>query len=82
MNRKHLQNTFHVNADVNLMVEIIIQNKISSVIKCHYECRKPVKHLLFGEDYAWNLSIRDCECDKDCDISEHLKECTCIKKSC
>ena len=31
------------------------------------------------EDYAWNPSICACECDKDCEVGEYLKNCTSSK---
>ena len=30
------------------------------------------------EDYAWNPSISTCECDKNCDITKYLNDCTLI----
>lgn len=61
---------FLVDSDVNLIVRNISQNKKS-------ECKKLIKHCV--EDYAWNLSICVCACDKDCDISKYLKNWTCMK---
>ena len=43
------------------------------------ECKKPIKHCVCKEDYAWNHSICVCECDKDCEIGEYLKDSTCTK---
>ena len=40
---------------------------------------KKIKHCLHKEDYVWNPSICACECDKDCDIDEYLKDCAFIK---
>ena len=41
--------------------------------------KKPIKHAC-KKDYAWNVSICACECDKNCDISI-LKKYTCIKST-
>ena len=38
-----------------------------------------IKHWDCGEDAAWNPSACACECDKDCEISEYLKDCKCMK---
>ena len=38
-----------------------------------------IKHWDCGEDAAWNPSTCACECDKDCEISEYLKDCKCMK---
>ena len=35
--------------------------------------------LIIEEDYAWNPSTFACECDKNCDISEYLKDYTFTK---
>ena len=40
MNQKYLWNLFNVNADVNLMVDNVIQNKNGIMIKSQCECRK------------------------------------------
>lgn len=29
---------------------------------------------------AWNSSTYAWECDKHCDVDEHLKNCICVKK--
>ena len=47
--------------------------------RCQSEFKKPIKHCSCEEDYAWNLSRYACECDKDCEIGEYLKDCKCIK---
>ena len=31
------------------------------------------------KDYAWNPSLCACECDKDCEIDEYLKNYACWK---
>ena len=41
------------------------------------ERKKPIKHLVRKEDYAWNPSMCACRRDKDCDMG--LKDCTCMK---
>lgn len=35
---------------------------------------KTVKHCTCKEGYACNPGICGCECDKDCNISEYLKD--------
>ena len=47
--------------------------------KCQCERKKPIKHCVCEEDYAWNPSIGACECDKYCDICEYLEDCTLMK---
>ena len=40
---------------------------------------KTIKHCVYEEDYNWNPSISTCDCGKDCDTSEYLQNCTCMK---
>lgn len=35
--------------------------------KWKLQCKKPMKHREWTEDYAWNLCICVFECDKDCE---------------
>ena len=51
-----------MNADVNVMLENIIQNKyrIMTTDKCQFELKNPIKHPVCEEDYAWNPSICAC----------------------
>ena len=74
MNQKHSQNIFHVNPDVNLMVENVIQNKNRIMMS-----RKSIKHWVYEEDYVWNPSISACESDKHYKIKKYLKDCTGMK---
>ena len=40
------------------------------------DCKKPIKYCACEQDYARNpTSLCACECDKDCQIGEYLKEC-------
>ena len=52
-----MQNKFYVNADVNLMVENIIQNKIRIIIVVNMNVKKTatIKHHVCEEDYAWKI---------------------------
>ena len=36
----------------------------------------------FNNEFIWNPSISECECDKSCDVGQHLdyKNCKCRKK--
>ena len=47
--------------------------------KFQFECKKLIKHRVRKECYAWNPSICACECDKDWEIYEYLKDFNCIK---
>ena len=47
--------------------------------KCRCECEKRIKHRVCKEDYVWNTSNCGCEWDKNCEVREYLKNCTCIK---
>ena len=38
-----------------------------------------MKDRLYKVDYVWNPSTCACECDKDCEIDEYLKNSTCVK---
>ena len=42
-----------------------------------YQCDyiKPIRHRACEEEYSWNLNTCACECDKDCNIGENLKNC-------
>ena len=42
--------------------------------KCRYEYKKPIRDRACEVDYVWNPTMYDCECDKDCEIDEYLKE--------
>ena len=33
------------------------------------------------EDYGWNFRTCTCECHRNCDIDEYLKNCTCVKSN-
>ena len=52
--------------------------------KCQCECKESIKKYLCEKDFPGNLCICACECDKDCKIGKHFKDCTCKKseKSC
>ena len=39
--------------------------------------KKPIAHRAC-KYYAFNPSVCACECDKDCEIDEHVKNCTCM----
>ena len=52
MNLKYQPNIFHLNEDVNLMVENVIQNKIE---KFQCECKKSIKHCLCEKVYLCML---------------------------
>ena len=45
--------------------------------KDKHECKdkKLIKHRTCEEEYAWSPSTCACECDKDCEIGEYLKDC-------
>lgn len=40
---------------------------------------KKKKHRICEGYYAWNSRICACDCDKDCDVGEYLKNCTCTE---
>ena len=69
---KHIS-IFHANAEVSLMVEIIIKKKRNND-KCQCECKNLKKHRVCEEDYNRNPSVCASECDKDCNISESLRD--------
>ena len=43
--------------------------------------KKTIKHGVCAKVCAWNPSIRVCECDKDCEIGEYLKNLQMHKNS-
>ena len=47
--------------------------------KCQWEGKKPVKRRPFEENYSWNPIACACECDKEFEISEYLKDCKFMK---
>lgn len=47
------------------------------MLKC--ECKKPMKHRVCKEEYVQNPTICAYKRDKDCEIGECLKDCTCAK---
>lgn len=58
-----------MNVDMKLMVKYVVQNKNGITNnKCQCECKKPIKHCAYKEDYPWNPSIGTCECEKYCEI--------------
>lgn len=79
INQKHLQSVFNVNEDVNLMAGNVTQNKNGIMISVIVNVKETRKHHLCKEDYTWNPSVYACKYDRDCDISEYLKEDTCMK---
>ena len=42
--------------------------------KSQCECKNAIKHCLYEENYAWNLSKCACDCGKGCEIDEYLKD--------
>ena len=36
-------------------------------------------YRLFKVDYTWNFSIYACECNKECGLDEHLRNCSYTK---
>ena len=42
--------------------------------KCWYEYKKPIRYCACEVDYVWNPNMSDCDCYKDCEIGEYLKE--------
>ena len=48
MNQKHLYNIFHVNTDVNLMVESVTQNKNATIISVNGNV-KDQKNIAFSK---------------------------------
>ena len=63
-----------MNANVNLMVENVTQNKNGIMISVNLSVKKNnkknIKHRVFQVDYAWKPNICTCECDKDCKITQ------------
>ena len=47
--------------------------------ECQYEWKLQMKYCALEEDYPWNLSACVCECDKNCEICEYLKDCEYMK---
>ena len=49
--------------------------------KCRCECKELIVKGICDEGFIWNLSNRDCECDKSCDVGKYLnhKNCKCRK---
>ena len=54
MNQKHQQSIYHVNVNVNLMVENVIQikSRITRKVKKYHVCEK---------DYIWNPATCSCK---------------------
>ena len=79
MNQIHSENISHVRVDVNLMVGNVIRNKTGTIIGGQYQCKKPITHRACKKDCAWSPSKHTCERDKDCEMGEYQKKCTCMK---
>ena len=47
--------------------------------KYQCDCKKHIRHRTCKEDHVWNPRKCACECDKDCEIGEYLKDCECMK---
>ena len=52
----------------------VIQSKNGAKINVNMNSYKVVNKM---KDYAWNPSLCACECDKDCEIDEYLKNYAC-----
>ena len=50
--------------------------------KCRCKCKELVDKKICDKGFIWNLSISECELDKNCGISEYLnyQHCKCRKK--
>ena len=46
------------------------------------ECKALIDKGRFNNEFIWNPSVSECECDKSCDVGQHLdyKNCKCRKK--
>ena len=51
-------------ADVNLMIENVIQNTNGIIIRINVSVKK-TKYRVCEEHYAWNPSIYACVCNND-----------------
>ena len=49
---------------------------------CRCKCKTPIKRLVCKENYVWNSVTCACECNKDCEIDDYLKNFTRIKSIC
>ena len=50
--------------------------------QCKYDCKELIDKRICNKELIWKPRNCECECDKLCDIGEHLdyKNCKCIKK--
>lgn len=53
-------------------------DKNGTTVSVSVSVKKQYRHCSC-EDYAWNPSKCACDCDKNCENGEYLKECECIK---
>ena len=54
-----------MNVDVHLMAGNVTRGENGTMISVTVQCKKPIRHCLCEEDYAWNPSTCTCDCDKD-----------------
>ena len=64
------------------MQVFVIWNKDGIMIKCRCECKELIDSGMCDKRFVWNSSNCECECDKSCDVAEHLdyKNCKCRKR--
>ena len=61
--------------------EIICNNKQrSNKDKCRRECKELIDKGVCDKGFNWNPSNCECECDKSCNISQHLDYSDCKSK--
>ena len=72
MNQGHSQNIYYVSVDVNLLVENVTRDKNGAMISVSVNLKNQ-------DNLAHVKRICRCDCDKDYEIREHLKNCECVK---
>ena len=61
MSQKHLQNIYHVNVNVNLMVENVTRIKCGIMINVDESANIQKKHNTCEKDYIWNPTTCSCK---------------------
>ena len=72
MNQGHSQNIYYVSVDVNLLVENVTRDKNGAMISVSVNVKTQ-------ENLAHVKRTCRCDCDKDYEIREYLKNCECVK---
>ena len=59
-----------------------IEQRWNNNNKCRGECKELIEKGRCNDGFIWNPSRFECECDKSCDVGEHLdyENCNCRKK--